>query len=67
MTVMQVEFTARCPSCSGDAVWLAQRTPVAALDAAYANGNPLELAPIAHTYRITCDVGGGPCHVTPNN
>jgi len=60
---MSVEFTARCPPlCNGDAVWVAERVPVPAIEAAYGNSDP-----IMHTYRIVCDVGGGPCHVTPNS
>jgi len=54
MTVMAVEFTARCPSCGGDAVWLAERTPLGAMAAAY-GGSFAELQPMAHTYRITCE------------
>ncbi len=65
MTVMEVEFTASCDVCGGDATRLALRTPLGALAAAY-GGNFTELQPLAHTYRITCDVGGGPCHVTPS-
>jgi len=59
MTVMEIEFTARCPACGGGAVWVAERTPLTAIEAAYGNSDP-----ITHTYRITCDVGGGLCHVT---
>ena len=55
MTVMAVEFTARCDSCSNsDAVWLAQRTPLGAMAAAY-GGSFTELQPMVHTYPITCE------------
>jgi len=51
---MQVEFTARCPACSGDAAWIAERTPLGVMAAAYGS-NFTELQPLVHTYRITCE------------
>lgn len=52
---MQVEFTAPCDSCSNnDAVWLAERTPLGVMAAAYGSSFT-ELQPLVHTYRITCE------------
>jgi len=66
VTVMHVEVTASCDVCGADATWLAERTPISVLAGAYGS-NFTELQPITHTYRITCDQGGGPCHVAPSN
>ena len=53
---MEVEFTATCdlPGCGCDATWLAQRTPLGAMAAAYGSSFT-ELQPLVHNYRVTCE------------
>ncbi len=51
---MQVEFTACCDVCGGDATCLAERTPLGVMAVAYGSSFT-ELQPLVHTDRITCE------------